>query len=101
MSDDVIRDWILFTVGLMTRLIPIWELYKGRHVFFIHNPGHVGASFEYMLQSGSSPDMYVLICGRVIQAQTDVIKRRSFINTDDYKAILNWLINNYPSYNGM
>ena len=34
---------------------------KGHHVFFIHDPEHVGASFEYMLQSGGSPDMYAMI----------------------------------------
>ena len=74
---------------------------KGHHVFFIHDPEHVGASFEYMLQSGSSPDMYVMICGRVTPAQRDIIKRRVSINVDEYKAILNWLIDNHPSYNGM
>ena len=41
---------------------------KGHHAFFIHDPEHVGASFEYMLQSGSSPDMYVMIYGRVTLA---------------------------------
>ena len=74
---------------------------KGHHIFFIHDPQHVGACFEYILQSGGFPDMYVMICGRVTPAQRDIIKRRVSINTEDYKAVLNWLIDNHPSYNGM
>ena len=74
---------------------------KGHHIFLIHDPEHVGACFEYTLQSGGSPDMYVMICGRVTPAQRDIIKRRVLINAEDYKTILNWLIDNHPSYNGM
>ena len=66
------------------------EIIKGHHIYFIHNPEHVGASYEYILQSSGSPDMYVMICGRVIPAQRDIIKRRVSTNTDDYKAVINW-----------
>jgi len=74
---------------------------KGHHVFFIHDPEHVGASFEYLTQAGTAPDMYVMICGRVTPAQRDIIKRRCIINGLDYIAILTWLIDNHPSYHGM
>ena len=53
------------------------------------------------MQAGSSPDMYVMICGRVTPAQRDIIKRRCIINGLDYNTILTWLIDNHPSYNGM
>ena len=33
---------------------------KGHHNFFIHHPEYVGVCFEYMLQSGESPDMYAM-----------------------------------------
>ena len=53
-----------------------------------------------MIQSGTLPDMYVMICGRVTPNQRDIIKRRVSIDVDEYKAILNWLIENHPSYDG-
>ena len=74
---------------------------KGHHVFFLNDPEHVGATFEYMVKEGAAPDMYVMICGRVTPAQRDIIKRRCTIDTDDYKTVLNWLIDNHPSYKGM
>ena len=70
-------------------------------MFFIHDPEHVGASFEYILQSGASHDMYVMICGGETPNQRDIIKKRVTINVDEYKTILNWLIDNHPSYDGM
>ena len=45
--------------------------------------------------------MYVIICGRVIPNQRDIIKKRVFINVDEYKTTLNWLKDNHSSYNGM
>ena len=70
-------------------------------MFFIHDPEHIGESFKYMLQCDVSPDMYVMICGRVTPNQRDIIKRRVSINADEYKALLNWLIDNHPLYEGM
>ena len=74
---------------------------KGHHVFFLNDPEHVGASFEYLVKSGTPPDIYVMICGRVTPAQRDIIKKRFTINTEQHKAIMNWLIYNHPSYSGM
>ena len=71
---------------------------KGHHVFFMNDPGHVAATFEYMVKSGVSPDMYIMICGRATPAQREIIRKRCIINTDHYKALLNWLIHNHPSY---
>jgi hypothetical protein len=56
---------------------------KGHHVFFIHDPEHVGTSFEYMLQSGVSPDMYVMICGRVTTYHRNIIKRSLYNNFEE------------------
>ena len=42
-----------------------------------------------------------MICGRVTSTQRDIIKRRCTINTDHYKAIINWLIDNHSSYCNM
>ena len=42
-----------------------------------------------------------MICGRVTPSQRDIIKRRCDINTEDYKVIMNWLIDKYPPYDGM
>ena len=68
---------------------------KGQHVFFLNDPEHVGASFEYLMKSGSLPDIYVMICGRATPSQRDIIKQRCTINTEDYKAIMNWLISSF------
>ena len=74
---------------------------KGYHVFFINDPEHVGQSFDFMLKSGTQPDMYVMICGRVTPAQREIIKRRCNINAHEYMSIYNWLINNHLSYSNM
>ena len=74
---------------------------KGHHVFFLNDPEHVGASFEYTVKSGVPPDIYVMICGRVTPSQREIIKKRCTINTSAYKALMNWLIDNHPSYSGM
>ena len=42
---------------------------KGHHIFFINDPEHVEASFEYLAQKGSPSNIYVMICGRVTPAQ--------------------------------
>ena len=65
---------------------------------FINDSEYIGASFGLMLQSGISPDKYVMVCGRGTLAQRDIIKRRCTINADDYEAILSCLMNNHPSY---
>ena len=39
-----------------------------------------------------------MISGRVTPSQRDIIRRRCTINTDDYKTLLNWLIDNHLSY---
>ena len=54
-----------------------------------------------MLQSSASPDMYVIICERVTPNQRDIIKKRVSINVDEYETVLNLLIKNHPSYDGM
>ena len=46
---------------------------KGHHVFFLNDPEHVGASFEYLVNAGAPPDIYVMICGRVTPAQREII----------------------------
>ena len=42
-----------------------------------------------------------MICGRVTPSQREIIKRRCTINTNEYKALMNWLIDKHPSYSGM
>ena len=42
-----------------------------------------------------------MICGRVTPSQRDIIKRRCTINSQHYKIIMNWLIDNHPSYFNM
>ena len=74
---------------------------KGNHVFFINDPEHVGATFEWMIKSGSAPEIYVMICGRVTPNQRELIRRRCTININEYKAIMNWLIDHHPSYSEM
>ena len=74
---------------------------KGHHVFFVNDPERLGASFEYMVKSGAAPDMYVMLCGRATPAQRDIIRRRCSVNAENYKTLLNWLINNHPSYQEM
>ena len=54
-----------------------------------------------MLQSGISPDMYVMICGRATPAQRDIIRKRCTINVEHYISLFGWLIQNHPSYSGM
>lgn len=44
-----------------------------QHIYFMKDPEHIGSSFKYVLQSGIAPDMYVMIYGRVISVQRDVI----------------------------
>ena len=34
---------------------------EGHHVFYSHDPEHVGASFEYMLQVETVPNIYDMI----------------------------------------
>ena len=69
--------------------------------FFFNDPEHVGASFEYLVNAGAPPDIYVMICGRVTPAQREIIRRRCEVNVDDYNAIYKWLIKNHPSYRNM
>ena len=74
---------------------------KGDHVFFVNDPERVGATFNYMLQSGVANDMFVMICGRVTPSQREIIRRRVIINAEKYKILFNWLIDNHPSYTDM
>ena len=43
-------------------------------MFFLNDPEHVGASFEYLVRSSAPPDIYIMICGRVTPAKRDIIK---------------------------
>ena len=56
---------------------------KVHHTCFMNNPEFVGAIFDYMIKSGTVPDMYVMICGRVTPVQRDIIRRRCIIDTDN------------------
>ena len=42
-----------------------------------------------------------MVYGRVTPPQRDIIKRICTISTVDYKAIMNWLIDNHTSYHGI
>ena len=42
-----------------------------------------------------------MICGRVTPSQREIIRRRVIINTEKYKILFNWLIDNHPSYTDM
>ena len=70
-------------------------------MFFLNDPEHVGASFQYLIKSGAPSDVYVMICGRVTPNQRKIIKNRCTIDIEKYKSIMNWLIDNHPSYSEM
>ena len=42
-----------------------------------------------------------MICGRVTPSQRDIIRKRCTINAEDYKTLLNWLIDNHLSYSNI
>ena len=54
-----------------------------------------------MMKSGTALDMYVMMYGRVKPVQRNIIRRRCMIDVDKYKSVLNWLIDNHPSYSDM
>ena len=38
---------------------------KGHHKFFLNDPEHIGATFNYLQESGLTKDVYVMLCGRM------------------------------------
>ena len=48
---------------------------KDHHVFFLNDPEHMGASFEYLVNARAPPDIYVVICGCVTPAQHEITRR--------------------------
>ena len=70
---------------------------KGSHMFFVNDPEHIGATFNHIVE-GAEKSVYTMISGRVTPSQRDIVRRRTEVNTDEYKKLLRWLISNHPSY---
>ena len=70
---------------------------KGSHMFFVNDPQHIGATFNHIVE-GAGKSVYTLISGRVTSSQREIIRRRTEVNSDDYKRLLRWLIQNHLSY---
>ena len=67
----------------------------------MNDPKYVGFIFDYMMKYGIAPNMYMIVCGRVTPAKRDNVRRRYINNVSKYKLVLNWLIDNHPSYSDM
>ena len=70
---------------------------KGSHMFFVNDPQHIGATFNHIVE-GAEKSVYTMISGRVTPTQRDIVRRRTEVNTDEYRKLLRWFILNHPSY---
>ena len=74
---------------------------KGHHTFFLNDPEHIGATFNYMRESGSQKDVYVMLCGRMTPSQREIAKKKCEMDSEKYIKLLTWLIQHHPSYKDM
>ena len=74
---------------------------KGHHTFFLNDPAFIGATFNFLRDTGAQKDVYVMLCGRMTPSQRAIAKSKCQINTEDYIKLLTWLISNHPSYKNM
>ena len=73
---------------------------KGSHMFFINDPEYIGASFQHLVESTKSK-VYTMITGRMTVNQRQIVRQRCEVDTEDYKKLLNFFIENHPSYADM
>ena len=71
---------------------------KGHHTFFLNDPEHIGATFNYLQQSGSTKDVYVMLCGRMTPSQREITKKKCQMDSEKYMKLLTWLIEHHPGY---
>ena len=71
---------------------------KGHHTFFYNDPEHIGATLNYLRDSGSKKDVYVMLCGRMTPSQREIAKKKCKMDSEKYMTLLKWLIANHPSY---
>ena len=74
---------------------------KGHHTFFINDPEHIGATFNYLRDTGAQKDVYVMLCGRMTPSQREIAKKKCEMDSEKYIKLLTWLIANHPSYKDM
>ena len=51
-----------------------------------------------MRQRGVNKDVFVMLCGRMTPTQRELAKRKCKLDSEKYMKLLNWLIQNHPSY---
>lgn len=73
---------------------------KGNHTFFVNDPEHIGATFDFVGTENRS-FVYTMISGRMTQTQRAIAKHRCEVNIEEYILLLNWFIVNHPSYKDM
>ena len=71
---------------------------KGHHTFFLNDPEHIGATFNYLQQSGSTKDVYVMLCCRMTPSQREIAKKKCQMDSEKYMKLLTWLIEHHPGY---
>ena len=74
---------------------------KGHHTFFLNDPEHIGATFNYLRESGAKKDVYVMLCGRMTPSQREIAKKKCEMDSEKYMKLLKWLIEYHPSYKDM
>ena len=74
---------------------------KGHHTFFLNDPEHIGATFNYLRDIGGKKDVYVMLCGRMTPSQREIAKRKCVMDSEKYIRLLSWLVAHNPSYKDM
>ena len=69
---------------------------KGHHTFFLNDPEHIGATFNYLRDSGAQKDVYVMLCGRMTPSQREIAKKKCQMDSEKYMTLLKWLIDHHP-----
>ena len=67
----------------------------------MNNLEYIGPTFDYMIESGYTNDMYIIIYGRVTKAQRGITRKRLNIDMQTYICILKQMIDNHPLYKTM
>ena len=65
---------------------------SGQMAYFEQDLPQTGGVFNDMRDMGASPNMYVMLCGRVTPHQREIIRKRSEMDTELYMDLLNWFI---------
>ena len=99
--DDLLASMIShvrFFSYVFTYIAGAHKAIKGHHTFFLNDPEHIGATFNYLRESGARKDVYVMLCGRMTPSQRDIARKKCKLDSEKYMKVLNWLIENHPSY---